>query len=207
MKENGLVSRKVNKFKALTTDSKHGLRKYPNKIKGKIFTNINQAIVGDVSQYSNKGKDHYIATLLDACNREVIGKAISLKNDTELVLAALEDAVKTRGHASLKFCYHHTDTDVRYCSKKYTDRLEELGMDISMCKGNAYENAIAESFFKTIKYQEINISEYKDSMDSVVQIFKYIDKYNERRPHSALGGLSPKEFRINLLKSEKKEDF
>jgi putative transposase len=200
MRENNLVSKRTNKFKVSTTNSNHRLRKYPNITKNIIINNINILIVGDVSQFSNKGKDYYIATLMDVYNREVIGCSISKKNDTNLVLSALEDAILNRGLSYLKGCIHHTDTDVRYCSQAYVNRLMEINMKISMCKGNAYENAHAESLFKTIKYQEINISEYMNDRDMVSKIFLYIRKYNERRPHSALNGMSPLEYKNILLK-------
>lgn len=204
MKENNLISKKVNKFKAVTTNSNHSLKKYSNILKGKEIKKINQAIVGDVSQFSNKGKDYYIATLMDLCNREIIGCAISKSNDTDLVLEALEDAVKNRGIENLGSCFHHTDTDVRYCSKKYISRLEEIKMKVSMCKGNAYENAHAESLFKTIKYQEINISEYTNDEDLTRSIFAYVKKYNTIRPHSALNYMSPVKYKFLLASKEKK---
>ena len=75
-----------------------------------------------------------------------------------------------------------------------------------MCKGNAYENAHAESLFKTIKYQEINISEYSNENDMTLKIFSYIKKYNERRPHSALNGMSPLDYKKFLLKKQKNND-
>jgi putative transposase len=204
MRENNLVCKRTNKFKVATTNSNHSLKKYPNIIKNKKINSINKLLVGDVSQFSNKGKDYYIATLMDVCNREVVGLSISKKNDTNLVLSALEDAIQNRGISSLKGCIHHTDSDVRYCSKAYIKRLKELKMKVSMCKGNAYENAHAESLFKTIKYQEINISEYSNENDMTLKIFTYIKKYNERRPHSALKGMSPLEYKNFLLKKEKK---
>lgn len=204
MKENGLMSKKACKFKAATTDSAHGLRKYPNLTKDLKAKTVNRLIVGDVSQFCSRGKDYFIATLMDVCSREIVGWSVSSKNDTELVLSALEDAVKNRGSASLRNCIHHTDSDVRYCSDAYIKKLKSLKMKISMCVGNSYENAYAESLFKTIKYQELNISEYRSETDMVNKLFQYIDKYNVRRPHSALGGMSPLEYRNFLLKKQKK---
>lgn len=206
MKENKLQTRKVIKFKPKTTDSRHNLKKYPNILKDYgTLEKLNTVIVGDITQYDVNGKDYYLSLLMDLCNREIIGKAISDKNDTELVLATLEDAVKTRGKKNLKGCIHHTDSDVRYCSIEYTNKLKEFGFKISMCKGNAYENAHAESLFKTIKYQEINISEYDDKLNSASSIFAYIEKYNTVRPHSALGNLSPIMYRNKLLNENKKQ--
>lgn len=203
MHENGLMSKRRAKIKAVTTNSNHNFRKYPNMIKDIKVTNINQVVVGDVTQISNKGQDYFIATLMDLCNREVVGCAISKSNDTELALACLEDFVNNREKENIKGCIHHTDSDVRYCSYAYTNKLKELGLEISMCKGNAYENAYAESFFKTLKYEEINISEYKNTSDLINNLFLYIKKYNTRRPHSSLKGMTPSEYKEFLKKGEK----
>ncbi len=131
---------------------------------------------------------------MDRHNREGIGKAVSDKNDTALVLAALEDAHHNR--PDLHGCIHHTDAAVRYCSDDYGNRLKDLRMRISMCVGNACENAHAESFNKTIKRQEINISEYDSKEESSVYIFRFIELYNSFRPHSSLGGMTPIGFRM-----------
>jgi len=194
MREKGLLCRKTRRFRVGTTDSRHRYFKYPNIAKDFETTDINQVVVGDVTAYDIRGKDHYCASLMDRHNREQIGKAISDKNDTALVLSALEDAHRNR--PDLRGCIHHTDADVRYCSDEYINRLKDLGVRISMCVGNAYENAHAESFNKTLKRQEINISDYDSKEESAESIFKFIDLYNSYRPHSALGGMTPIEFRM-----------
>jgi putative transposase len=194
MRWNGLLCRKTRRFRPGTTDSRHRYRKYPNIAKDVITTDINQVLVGDVTAYDVKGKDHYCAALMDRHNHEVIGKAVSDKNDTELVMAALENAHVNR--PALRRCIHHTDADVRYCSDEYIKRVEDLGMRISMCVGNAYENAHAESFNKTLKRQEINISEYDSKEESAESIFEFIELYNSYRPHSSLGGMTPVEYRM-----------
>ena len=203
MREFNLLCRKKRKFKTKTTDSRHGLKKYSNIAKDAETTDINQVIVGDVTAYDVKGKDHYLASLLDRHNRRVIGKAVSDKNNTELLLAALDNAARTRGN--LEGCIHHTDSDVRYCSTDYINKLKFYKMKISMCVGNAYENAHAESFNGTIKRQEINISEYDDKYESAKSIFNYIDKYNTIRPHSSLQGLSPIEYENILMETKERE--
>jgi len=199
MYENDLLCQDTKRFQPGTTYSRHGYLKYPNMAKDVVTTGINQIVVGDVTAYDVKGKDHFCALLMDRHNKETIGKAVSDKNDTALVLAAIEDAHRNR--PNLRGCIHHTDADVRYCSKEYTNRVKELGMRISMCVGNAYENAHAESFNKTLKRQEINISDYESKEESAVSIFRFIDLYNSYRPHSSLGGMTPIEFRMTEKQS------
>ena len=198
MRESNLLCRKKKRFRSKTTDSRHGLKKYKNLIREFKTTGINQLIVGDVTAYDVKGKDHYLATLMDRHNREIIGEAISDKNNTELVLTALEEAIKNRGASNLKGCIHHTDSDVRYCSDAYIKKMNSIEMEISMCVGNAYENAHAESFNSTIKRQEINASYYENKEESARSIFSFIGKYNSIRPHSSIKGLTPFEFRKKL---------
>lgn len=194
MRENGLLCRKTRRFQPGTTESHHRYRKYPDIVQHVVTTGINQVVVGDVTAYDIRGKDHYCASLMDRHNREVIGKAVSDKNDTALVLAALEDAHCNR--PDLRGCIHHTDADVRYCSDDYIKRLTDLGIRISMCVGNAYKNPHAESLNKTLKRQEINISDYESKEESAKSIFRFIDTYNSFRPHSSLGGLTPVAFRM-----------
>jgi len=201
MHENGLLCIKKRRFAKGTTDSRHKYLKYPNIAKDIVTDNVNQVVVGDVTAYDINGKDHYLAQLMDRHNREIIGRAVSDKNDTALVLSALEDACRNR---VLKGCVHHTDADVRYCSKEYIDRLEKTELKISMCVGNAYENAHAESLNKTIKRQEINVSDYCSKEESAESIFRYIDLYNSYRPHSSLGNMTPVQFK-NEIKIRIKE--
>lgn len=201
MRENGLQCRKTAAFKHVTTDSRHKLKKYPNLLKDTEITEINQAVVGDITAYDANGKNEYLATLMDFHSRRVIGRAISDRIDTQLVLAALDEAKKIRG--SLLGCIHHTDSDSRYCSDLYINALKSEGMKISMCTANVYENAHAESLNKTIKRQEINVSDYQGKIDSAISIFNFLDRYNDFRPHSALRGMSPimyENYLVNMRK-------
>ena len=202
MRDFNLLCRKKRKFNTKTTHSGHGLKKYINIAKDIVTTDINQVIVGDVTAYDVRGKDHFLASLIDRHSRRAIGKAVSDKNNTELLLAALEDAVRTRGN--LEGCIHHTDSDVRYCSYDYINKLESYKMKISMCVGNVYENAHAESFNGTMKRQEINISDYDDKKESAKSIFDFVNKYNTIRPHSSLQNLTPIEYEKILMKTKKK---
>ena len=189
MRENLLIIRKKPSFKTPTTDSNHRLKKYSNLLMGYKVTAINQVIVGDITAFDILGKNHYLASLMDLKSRLIVGSAVSDRIDTDLVLKAFASAKIKRG--SLIGCIHHTDSDTRYCSEIYTKAVLEAGMKISMCVGNAYENAHAESLNKTLKTQEINVSVYSDKISAAESIGRFVEVYNTYRPHSALNGLSP----------------
>ena len=192
MSENGLLCRKKAAFKSATTDSGHKLQKFPNLIKGESLENIN-VIFGDVTAFDIQGKDAYLACLMMHQNREVIGYAVSFRNDTDLVLSALLSAEKKVG--TLSGFIHHTDSDVRYCSETYIGKAISMGLKISMCKGNAYENAFAESLNRTIKYKEININEYENIEEAYSCLENFFDKYNNMKPHSSIGWMTPVEYK------------
>jgi transposase InsO family protein len=197
MRKKGLtVGKKKAKHKH-TTNSNHKKKKYPNLLLNKSETR--PVIVGDITYFDIKGQNHYLALLMDLTNREVVGWAISEKIDADLVCAAFKCAISTR--SNLHDYIHHTDTDVRYCSDKYIKLLNSQGIAISMCKGNAYENAHAESLNGTIKRQEINLQLYESKIQSAELIGRFIGLYNSIRPHSALDGLSPLEFSKKLSES------
>jgi len=189
MKEHELLCKKARKYRVKSTDSNHSLRKYDNLLQGVTLTATNQAYVGDVTQFSIRGRDAYLALLTDRFNREIVGYAVSWRNDRELVLQCLKRALATRG--SLHGAIHHTDADVRYCSHDYVARLREMGMIISMVRGDVYENAHAESLNKTVKYTLINLSEFDSLEEAEAAIARYIDFYNATKPHSSLGWLTP----------------
>lgn len=189
MKENGLLCKKVRKYSIKTTDSNHALPKYQNLLKSAALTDTGQALVGDVTQFSIRGRSAYLAMLSDLFNREIVGFAVSWSNDTSLVSACLKRALHLRD--SLHQCIHHTDADTRYCSLAYTKILKDAGMKISMVCNNVYENAHAESLNKTLKYKQINLNEYDSLQEAEDQIGQYIKFYNTEKPHSALKWLAP----------------
>lgn len=192
MQQEGLQCRKNRLFKAASTDSNHNLHKYDNLLTNMKDVGKKKIIVGDITYFDIKNKTHYLATLLDLSNREIIGYNVSKNIDTDLALGAFLMAKEKR--SNLDNYIHHTDSDVRYCSKKYIDTLLSTKITISMCKGNAYENAFAESLNSTIKRQEIRVNEYDSEDEAKAFIEKFIDNYNTIRPHSALGGLSPLQY-------------
>lgn len=194
MGENGLLCQKKKKIYSKTTDSAHSLPKYRNLAGNFVSTDVGQVLVGDVTQFDIRGRDCFLALLMDRHNLEIAGAAISWVNDTSLVLSALEAASEKYGN--LVGCLHHTDADVRYCSNEYTKRLLGLGMNISMTVGNVYENAHAESLNKTIKYKEINLNEYESIEEAWIRIGIYIQNYNTFKPHSSLNWMTPVEYKM-----------
>lgn len=192
MAENNLLCRKSRKYRVKTTDSQHGFKKYRNILKTSTISAVNQAYVGDVTQFSIRGRNAYLALLTDLHNREIVGFALSATNDTSLVTACLRRALEKRG--SLAGAIHHTDADVRYCSHAYVAEMKNSGLRISMVCDNVYENAHAESLNKTLKYKLINLNEFDSLAEAECMIEQYIQFYNEEKPHSSLGWLTPRAF-------------
>jgi transposase InsO family protein len=139
----------------------------------------------------------YLAVVLDAFSRRVIGWALGRTLEAELAVSALTMALRQRRPEP--GLVHHSDRGVQYASREYTDLLKQHGAQISMSrKGNPYDNAACESFMKTLKYEEVYRSEYRDLADAYAQIGEFLERvYNQRRLHSALGYVPPAEFEQN----------
>ena len=140
----------------------------------------------------------YLTVILDAFSRRVIGWALDRTLEDELTLAALRMALKRR--KSVAGLVHHSDRGVQYASRDYTAQLAEHGLRISMSRrGNPYDNALAESFMKTLKYEEVYRQEYRDLAEVRASIPRFLEQvYNQKRLHSALGYLPPAEFEQSL---------
>jgi transposase InsO family protein len=200
MREENLLVRKK-KFKPATTNSNHGLPKYPNLVKDLTLNGINQAWVSDITFIHLLREFVYLAVIMDLFSRRCIGWALSRNPDSELTLHALNMAIALRGKANVKDCIHHSDQGVQYAAKAYIERLKQAGMKPSMGeKGNSYENAHAESFIKTIKNEEVHMNEYETMEDAYRNIGQFIDKvYNKKRLHSSIGYKPPMEFEQEVL--------
>lgn len=193
MKEEGLFAI-VHKAFVRTTDSDHGFFIYPNLIKGKEVTGTNQVWVSDITYIRIKTCFVYLAVILDLFSRKVIGWAISRRIDRHLCLEALRMALEARQPPA--GCIHHSDRGVQYACGEYVDLLKQSGLEISMsAKGNPYDNAFAESFFKTLKYEEVHLWDYETLADVIERVPYFIEEvYNKKRLHSSLGYLSPEMF-------------
>jgi len=193
MREDNLLCVRGRKF-VVTTDSTHVRRVYPNLAREMVLTNINQLWVADITYIRLLEEFIFLAVILDAYSRRVIGWALDRTLEDQLTLAALDMAISQRDvPAGL---VHHSDRGVQYTSDDYTDRLKSNGIAISMSrKGNPWDNAKCESFIKTLKYEEVLRNEYRNLAEARSCISDFLDKvYNGKRLHSALGYRPPAEF-------------
>jgi putative transposase len=192
---------KLKKRFVRTTDSNHGHKVYPNILGDHQVTKLNEAWVSDITYIRIANGFVYLAVILDLHSRMVVGWQISQRIDGELALDALKMAWERRGYPV--GVIHHSDRGVQYLCEKYISFLTDKGFRISCSrKGNPYDNAFAESFMKTIKTEEVYLFNYETILDVAQRIGRFIEEvYNEKRVHSSLNYLTPKEFE-NSIKVE-----
>jgi len=189
-----------------TTDSEHAYPVYPNLLKGFEVTDVNQVWVADITYIRILTGFVFLAVLLDVFSRRIVGWGIAKRIDHRLTLEALRMALRERNpRAGL---IHHSDQGVQYACTQYVKELKEHEVAISMsAKGNPYDNAYAESFFKTLKNEEVHLWEYESFTDVVERIPEFIEKvYNRKRVHSGIQYLPPEEFEA-ILQDEQRKEF
>lgn len=193
MREESLLCQLQRHF-VVTTQSDHGLTTYPNLLADAHLTTRDQAWVADITYIHLPTAFAYLACVLDAWSRRCLGWHLSHRIDTSLSLAALDCALQTRQPAP--GVIHHSDRGVQYASAAYVDRLTAAGARISMSAvGNPYDNAKAESFFKTLKREEVYLNQYQSFADAEANLGHFIEEvYNTKRLHSSLGYRPPVEF-------------
>lgn len=191
-KDNLLYVRK--KHWTVTTDSKHSFPVYPNLVRAMVLNAPDQLWVADITYIRLRREFVYLAVILDAFSRRVIGWALERYLDTRLTVGALLMAL---AHRTVRpGLVHHSDRGLQYASQAYVDLLEDHRIAISMSRtGNPYDNAKIESFMKTLKYEEVHTNDYASLFEAKQHIAHFLTTiYNHRRLHSSLGYVPPDEF-------------
>lgn len=194
MREEALLCQIKKRFVMATTNSRHGFPVYPNVLADVTLSAPDQAWVADFTYIRLRSAFVYLACMLDAYSRRCVGWHLSREMNTQMTSRALQQAIRER-HPQPGLI-HHSDRGVQYASHEYIEQLQNIGAQISMSAvGNPYDNAKAESFFKTLKQEEVYLKEYNSFADAEQNLTIFIKKvYNEKRLHSSLGYLPPAEF-------------
>lgn len=202
MRERSLTRKRKRRF-IRTTNSTHSWIIYPNLLKNHSVTALNQVWAADITYIRIMTTFVYLAVILDQFSRKAIGYYISRNLDTALCLSALHMAIKSRNPP--QGVIHHSDRGVQYASREYVTLLHSHKFLISMArKGNPFDNAMAESFIKTLKTEEVYLWEYRTLADVQKRLPYFIEQvYNQKRLHSSLDYRPPNEFEQIFLSTQK----
>ena len=194
MRANGIRSKRSRKWKA-TTDSNHNLSTAPNILERQFNVERPDTVwVADITYVWTREGWLYLAVVLDLCSRLVVGWAMSKRLKCQLALSALEMALERR--RPVAGMLHHSDRGSQYASREYQKLLAAHGIRCSMSrKGDCYDNAVAESFFGSLKRERVHHRRYRTRAEARTDLFEYIEVfYNQKRLHSSLGYLAPAEY-------------
>ena len=190
------LNRKRKRKKRYTTQSRHAYPRYPNLVRELAIVRPNQVWVADITWIHLQTEDVYLAVLMDVFTRCIRGWQLSRSLDESLTKSALERAL-----AAHRPEIHHSDQGLQYAATGYVARLQDLKVQISMAEvGQAWQNGYAERLMRTIKEEEVNLSDYYDFHDAYQQISQFLDDvYLHKRIHSALGYLTPAAFEAEWI--------
>ena len=200
MAEQSLCAKAGIKFKPKTTDSNHRLNVYDNLLQQDFTASkVNEKWVGDITYLDTQEGWVYLAVILDLFSRKVIGWSISQRMDKRLVCKAFRNAMAARGNP--KGVIMHTDRGSQYCSNDYRDLIKSTGsLGRMSAKGCCYDNAVAESFFHSLKVEMVRGSTRTTRDEMTSNVFRYIETfYNRERLHGACGFMSPEQFEVHAL--------
>jgi len=203
LSEEGLLLKRTH-HRTITTYSRHWMKKWPNLVRDIVPTEPDQEWVSDITYVDVHERDKhrfmYLSLITDAYTHEIVGYALHDTLDTEGPLRALSMAIASRPSGALKGLIHHSDRGCQYCSHEYVSRLKACGMRISMTeKGDPYENAIAERVNGILKTEWL----YQMRLTSIRMAEREIDRiiwlYNNKRPHSSIGNMTPVQARLSVV--------
>ena len=202
MREEAFLCRHKRRF-VHTTDSRHCYQVYPNLVQGMQVQAPDTVWVADLTYIRLPSTFAYLACILDAYSRKCVGWKVSKRIDAQLAVDALEMALATREVSP--GLIHHSDRGVQYASAAYVQRLESIGARVSMSAvGNPYDNAKAESFFKTLKTEEVYLKQYQCFAEAEANIQQFLEEvYNTKRLHSSLGYVPPVEFETAYIQGRR----
>jgi putative transposase len=205
MKEKNIQGVGRKKFKVVTTDSNHDLpiadRIFQTEQASKQVSAVNQYWGGDITYISTEEGWLYLAVFLDLFTRKVVGHSMQSTMHTKLILDALDMGLKRQCLSPDRDFVAHSDRGSQYASTEYREKLNDLGITASMSrKGNCYDNAFVESFFKTLKTELVYRRKFKTRDEAKAAIFEYIEVwYNRQRIHSSLDYKTPVEYETELI--------
>jgi len=199
MAKQGLIARYPRRFR-VTTDSNHCEPIAPNILERQFEVHKpNKVWTTDVTYIWTLQGWMYLAVVMDLFNREIVGWSVDDHMKTSLCINALQMAYQRR--KPTEGLVHHSDRGSQYASKEYRQQLGAMGMVASMSrKGNCWDNAPTERFFRSLKYEELNYERFRQKSEAKLCVLDYLAYYNSRRPHSMLGNISPMEYRGNYFK-------
>lgn len=199
LRESNLLVKKKKRY-VQTTNSKHWLRKYPNRAKEVKINRPEELWVSDITYVSTDDGFCYLTMITDAYSRKVMGYDVSNNLTNEGTINALNMAIKNREYRGKLL--HHSDRGLQYCSKEYVELLNKNEIEISMTeKSDPYENALAERMNRTIKEEFLLVEKFKNIDIARATINESVKLYNKIRPHLSCGMLTPEEMHKKQLTS------